>query len=33
MWLPELPRNPDFWFRVLQVVKAIFDLWQVWKSH
>jgi hypothetical protein len=33
MWLPEPARNPEFWFRVLQVLKAIFEVWRSWKSH
>jgi hypothetical protein len=33
MLLPEVPRDPEFWVRVLQVLKAIFDLIRVWKSH
>jgi len=33
MWLPEPPRNPEIWFRVLQVLTAILDLVRAWKSH
>jgi hypothetical protein len=32
MWLPELPRSPEFWVRVLQVLTAILDLVRTWKS-
>jgi hypothetical protein len=31
MWLPPM-RSPEFWFRALMVVKAIYDLARFWKS-
>jgi hypothetical protein len=32
-WLPSPTRNPEFWIRVLQVLKTIAQLCQVWKSR
>jgi hypothetical protein len=31
MWLPPL-RNPEFWVRILEVLKAIYELVKVLKS-
>jgi len=31
MWMPPL-RTPEFWIRLLQVLRAIYELWQVLKS-
>jgi len=32
MWVPDPMRSPDFWFRIVQVLKAIYDLARLWKS-
>jgi hypothetical protein len=32
MWMPDPMRKPEFWFRITQVLKAIYDLARLWKS-